>query len=153
MRSPILAAGSAVLVSAASLLALAQGTAAASGTTQKEVKGVGWSASHSSATASGTRWTEKGSSFLFSDLVIKGELKNTGSGCTSVWTQWTHDFAGMPAVKIATQCGPGTSPVNYRLASYSPTTTGSLFVCEGDKDTHDCGRLESMTSWPIRSTR
>lgn len=108
-----------------------------------------WSAHHGTATASGGRWTERGDSSLFPALVVRGELKNTGAGCYSVWVQWTYDLAPGPARKHITQCGPGTAPVDYRLPSYSPTTTGSLFVCKGDKDTADCGPRESLTSWPV----
>ncbi|CAM5320509.1 hypothetical protein SABIM44S_00338 [Streptomyces abikoensis] len=110
-----------------------------------------WSTHHGTATASGTRWTERGDGQLFPALTVRGELKNTGTGCYSVWIQWTHDFAGTPPHKNVTQCGPGTTPVEYRLPSYTLTTTGSLFVCKGDKDTNDCGPRESLTTWPLTS--
>ncbi|GGR07665.1 hypothetical protein FHS38_005220 [Streptomyces netropsis] len=42
-------------------------------------------------------------------------------------------------------------PRSAGLASYSPTTTGSLFVCKGDKDTTDYGPRGSLTSWPVTS--
>ncbi|MBR8642195.1 hypothetical protein KEF29_29860 [Streptomyces tuirus] len=40
-------------------------------------------------------------------------------------------------------------PVNLRLGSYSPTTTGYLKVCDGSEDTKDCGEAVSLTSWPV----
>lgn len=113
-----------------------------------------WSAHHGTATASGTRWTERGDNgTLFPALVVRGELQNTGTGCYSVWVQWTHDLAPAPPHKQATRCGPGAAPVAYRLPSYSLTTTGSLFVCKGDKNTTDCGPHESLTSWPSGTSR
>ncbi|MFF7726676.1 hypothetical protein [Streptomyces sp. NPDC008001] len=150
-RNPGAGPGLAVLASAAGLVALAQPPAAAAGSPAG--KGVPWSTHHGTATASGTRRTERDGSALFPALVVRGELKNTGTGCYSVWVQWTYDFAGMPPRKHVTQCGPATKPVDYRLPSYSLTTTGSIFVCKGDKDTSDCGPRESLTSWPVGTPR
>ncbi|MEU9123246.1 hypothetical protein AB0C96_25835 [Streptomyces sp. NPDC048506] len=144
----MLTSGAAVLASATMLLALGQSSAMAAG-----VKAAGsdvpWKATHGTATASGTRSLEAKSGSMSSKLVIKGNFKNTGNDCYSVWTQWTHDMMPGPAVKRATLCGKGTQPVDLSLDNYSLTTTGDVFICRGDKDTKDCGERETLTSWPI----
>lgn len=142
------------LASAVSLLGLTQQTATATEApgAPTAVKGVPWSAQHGAATASGTRWTEKGSG-IFPDLKIKGEFKNMGKECYSVWVQWNLDLVPGPPFKHATLCGPGAKSIDYAWPNCSFTTTGDLFVCKGDKDTKNCGTRESMTSWPIKQAR
>ncbi|MFF3328961.1 hypothetical protein ACFYWX_05275 [Streptomyces sp. NPDC002888] len=108
---------------------------------------VQWSATHGSATASGTRWTEQSGTATV--LVVEGQLRNTGTECSSVWVQWTRDFVSSPYTKQATQCGSEVSPVNVRLNPYRLTTTGRLKVCRGTTDTNDCGTAVSLTTWPI----
>jgi hypothetical protein len=111
---------------------------------------VEWSAGHGSATASGTRWTEKNGSGTGSALVIKGELRSTGPDCYSIWVRWTHDFIPLPYSKRVTLCGTGSAPADIRLDPYRLTTTGYLKVCRGAEDTEDCGEAVSLTSWPIK---
>ncbi|GAA4314910.1 hypothetical protein GCM10023086_36460 [Streptomyces venetus] len=114
---------------------------------------VAWSATHGTATAAGTRWTEASDSGApFSALVIEGELRNSGSECYSVWVRWMRDLVPGPYTKQATQCGTGSAPVNIRLGAYLPTTTGDLKVCRGNQDTKDCGEPVSLTSWPVTGT-
>ncbi|MFD8542422.1 hypothetical protein [Streptomyces sp. NPDC059649] len=144
----ILTSGAAVLASTAALLALGQTSATAVGV-ESAAAAVPWKATHGTATASGTRSLESKAGSMFSKLVVKGDFKNTGEGCYSVWTQWTHDLVPGPPVKRATLCGKGTKSVDLSLDNYSLTTTGSVFICRGDKDTKDCGEQESLTSWPV----
>ncbi|MGW9071524.1 hypothetical protein ACWGQT_19040 [Streptomyces yangpuensis] len=139
MRSSTRKTLTVALGSAAAILLAASPSSAA---------GLPWSAGHGTATASGTRWLEKGSGILTSTLAVEGELKNTGPGCYSLWSMTIHDFAPMPARNIATQCGPGTKPVSFK-AYYAPTTTGSVYVCKGE-GAQDCGQQISVTTWPIR---
>ncbi|MCI4078835.1 hypothetical protein MRQ86_00380 [Streptomyces sp. MMS21 TC-5] len=129
-------------------VATAAAAALLSGTTASAATGVPWATAHSSATASGTRWLEKGGSILTSTLTVQGEMKNTGPGCFSLWSTTVHDFAPTPARKIATQCGPGTTPVNFKV-HYAPTTTSSVYVCK-DGAAQDCGQRTSITHWPIQ---
>ncbi|MGW1372912.1 hypothetical protein ACWD6P_01340 [Streptomyces sp. NPDC002446] len=147
----MLTSGAAVLASAAALLTLGQSSATAAGVTSAG-SGVPWTATYGTATASGTRSVQSGDGSMFSKLVIKGDFKNTGKDCYSVWTQWTHDLAPGPPIKRATLCGKGTQAVDLSLGSYTFTTTGSVFICRGDKDTKDCGERESLTSWPVNPT-
>jgi hypothetical protein len=151
MRARTLALG-ATLASAVTVLALAQPSVADDASAAPAAGPVAWSASHGQATASGTRWTEPGE-VLFPKLVIEGTLDNNGTGCSSVWVQWTHDFVVYPPKKVVTQCGGGSKAVNETLASYSPTMTGRLTVCAGKADTSDCGAWESLTSWPVGQGR
>ncbi len=108
---------------------------------------VEWVAAHSTAAASGSRWTEQ--DVIWPALIIEGELRNTGTGCFSVWVRWIHDFSPSPYARHATQCGDEAAPVNIRLSPYLPTTTGQLKVCRGTEDTTDCGPVISLTTWPI----
>ncbi|MEV5883663.1 hypothetical protein AB0L74_13245 [Streptomyces sp. NPDC052020] len=108
---------------------------------------VPWSVSHGTATASGDRWTERGSTG-FPDLVIRGTLANSGTECYSVWFRWMYDLAPAQPRKHVSQCGTGTAPVETRLF-YLPTYTGSVAVCRGTTDTSDCGPWQSVTSWPV----
>lgn len=110
---------------------------------------VDWSAAHGASVASGTRWTEPSGTGLGSALVVRGELRNSGTACSSVWVRWTYDFVPGPYHRHATQCGTGTAEVNVRLDPYRPTTTGQLTVCRGTADTRDCGPAVSLTSWPV----
>ncbi|WP_030796283.1 hypothetical protein [Streptomyces sp. NRRL S-337] len=150
--SRIFTSGAAVLASTAVLLTLGQSSATAAG-----VKAAGapvpWKATYGTATASGTRSVEPKDGSVYSKLVIKGDFKNTGNDCYSVWTQWTYDLVPRPPVKQATLCGKGSKSVDLSLASYTFTTTGSVFICRGDKDTKDCGEQESLTSWPVNHAR
>lgn len=120
---------------------------AAAGPAPSTAAPVEWSAAHGSAAASGIRWTEQDG--IRSALVIEGELRNTGTGCFSVWVRWIHDFFPSPYTRHATQCGDEIAPVNLRLSPYLPTTTGQLKVCRGAEDTTDCGPAISLTPWPV----
>ncbi|MEU9604075.1 hypothetical protein [Streptomyces sp. NPDC048057] len=113
---------------------------------------VPWAVSHGSeATASGDRWIERGSTPRSGDLVLKGTLTNTGSGCYSVWTQYIWDRVVKPPTKYTEICGPGTVNVDIREALPAfPIYSGSVKVCKGTAYTRDCGRAESITSWPIQ---
>ncbi|MCX5124595.1 hypothetical protein [Streptomyces sp. NBC_00347] len=53
-------------------------------TTASAATAVPWTTAHSTASASGTRWLEKGGGILTSTLAVQGELKNTGAGCFSL---------------------------------------------------------------------
>ncbi|WP_329381403.1 hypothetical protein OG625_17220 [Streptomyces sp. NBC_01351] len=117
-------------------------------TTSAAAGGVPWKVDHGTATAEGTRWLEKGEGVLYSNLVIKGELKNTGSDCYSVWFQFNYDMAPGPGRKHATQCGPGTVEVNF-TTMYRPLTTGSVYICK-DEPGKGCGQSRTITSWPIQ---
>ncbi|MBR8642194.1 hypothetical protein KEF29_29855 [Streptomyces tuirus] len=112
--------------------------AAATSTAAAETAADGdWTASYGTARAAGTSWTEPGTIFV-RPLVIKGELENTGSDCYSAWIEFTQDLTpGLPA-KNATQCGPGTTLVDYRLALPSVRTV-SIKICRGSTDMADCG--------------
>jgi len=108
-------------------------------------KGVAFAATHGTAVAEGTRWLENGAG---TTLVLRGQLKNSGSDCYSVWFQFTNDFMPRPPQKHVTQCGRGTVLIDFQLPSYRPTTTGTTFVCKG-QDLKDCGQRNSVTSWPV----
>lgn len=133
-----------VLISSA--LVLASGNTATAGPAPGAAA-VQWSAAHGASTASGTRWTEP--SGIGNALVVEGELRGTGAGCSSVWVQWTRDLAPGPYRVHATQCGDEVTPVRIRLDPYWPTTTGRLKVCRGTADMNDCGPSISLTSWPV----
>ncbi|SFB48055.1 hypothetical protein SAMN05216266_11388 [Amycolatopsis marina] len=109
---------------------------------------VEWSTSHGTAEASGTRWVE-GSSIFDRELVVQGELRNSGDGCYSVWVRWIFDLAPGPERKNATVCGAGSVPVDIRGRYTTPTTTAYLRICRGETDVSDCGPTENLTSWPI----
>ncbi|MFJ7779450.1 hypothetical protein [Streptomyces yangpuensis] len=130
-------------------VATAAGAVLLSGTTASAATGVPWDTSHGTATASGSRWLEKGGGILSSTLTVQGELTNTGPGCFSLWSSTVHDFAPTPARKIATQCGPGTTPVSFGVR-YAPTTTSSVYVCKDGAAAQDCGARTSITHWPLR---
>ncbi|MGD3111956.1 hypothetical protein [Streptomyces sp. YGL11-2] len=146
----MLTSGAAVLASSAMLLALGQSSATAAGVTSAGAD-VPWTATYGTATASGTRSLESNGG-LSSKLIVKGTFKNTGKDCYSVWTQWTYDMSPLPAAKRATLCGAGTQAVDLSIPNYTLTTTGSVFICHGDKDATDCGAQESLTSWPVKPT-
>ncbi|WJV51698.1 hypothetical protein [Streptomyces flavofungini] len=143
----------------AAALALTAGSAAASHgqpadtSPAAEGKGIPWKATHGSATVQGERWTEKTDGRLWPKLVVKGEFTNNGSGCYSVWTQWTYDLRPLPASKQATLCGKGSKSVDLSLNSYSITTTGSVYICRSEEEAKDCGDLEGLTWWPVESAR
>ncbi|WP_284581839.1 hypothetical protein [Streptomyces sp. 2P-4] len=134
----------AVTAAACCILPLAAPAAAE----DKPARGVAWSASHETATASGGRWVERPSSGGLLQVVAEGRLANTGEGCYSVWARWQFDFVPTPPRKQATVCGNDTVDVRVRQ-SYMPTTTGSIAVCKGTEDTRDCGSWQSLTSWPV----
>ncbi|WP_407548376.1 hypothetical protein QOM21_04490 [Streptomyces sp. Pv4-95] len=116
---------------------------------------VEWSARHGAASASGTRWQLR-SAGSPDELVIEGRLTNTGRGCSSLWLTWTHDFAGEPPRKHATQCGPGTVRVRHHLRGYRVTTTGAAHLCTGGSNPREpqgCGPGVSMTTWPVDGVR
>jgi hypothetical protein len=114
-------------------------------TTSSAVTTYPWTATHGTATAAGTRWLEKGSGGLGTNLVVQGELKNTGPGCYSLWSATINDFIPVSTRKVATQCGPGTAPVSFSVR-YTYTTTSSVYVCK-DEVAQDCGPRTSMTTW------
>ena len=116
---------------------------------------VEWSARHGAASASGTRWQLKRAGSP-DELVIEGQLTNTGRGCSSLWLTWTHDFAGEPPRKHATQCGPGTVRVRNHLRGLRVTTTGMVHLCAGDSTPREalgCGPGVSVTTWPVGGVR
>lgn len=151
MSLRMLAYGAAVLAATASTVALAQPSAQAAtvppGTPVTKV--FDWRAGHGDATAAGTRWLEQGNALYDRPLVVKGELRGTGEGCSSVWIQWQRDFASYPPQKQATQCGTGVTPFAYRKSSPGTLSSATLFVCKGDQDTQDCGDRVLMTNWGL----
>ncbi|MFJ2821570.1 hypothetical protein ACIO7M_10690 [Streptomyces toxytricini] len=134
----------AITAAACCILPLAAPAAAAD---EKPARGVAWSASHETATASGGRWVERSSTGLH-QLVAEGRLANTGEGCYSVWARFQFDFVPTPPRKQATVCGNDTVDVRV-TQSYMPTTTGSIAVCKGSENARDCGPWQSLTSWPV----
>ncbi|MET9763123.1 hypothetical protein ABZ016_29470 [Streptomyces sp. NPDC006372] len=121
-----------VALGSAAVLAAGSSPAAADTSAERE-----WTASHGTASASGTSWAEPGTIFV-RPFVIKGELSNTGSECYSAWITFTHDLTpGIPS-KNATQCGAGTAPVNFR-GSLPSLGTVSIKICRGSTATTDCG--------------
>ncbi|GGP32451.1 hypothetical protein GCM10010278_03510 [Streptomyces melanogenes] len=147
----MLASGAAALAVAAATVALAQPSAQAAtvplGTPITKV--LDWRAGHGDATAAGTRWLEQGTTPYERPLVVKGELRTTGPGCSSGWIQWQRDFVTYPAQKQATQCGPGATPVAYHKSSPGTLSGATLFVCKGEQDTQDCGDRVLMTNWGL----
>ncbi|MEV6675758.1 hypothetical protein AB0N09_02675 [Streptomyces erythrochromogenes] len=141
MLSRTLKSSAVACAAAATVLVGASTSTAAAG-------GVPWKVNHGTATAEGTRWLEKGEGPLRTSLVIKGELKNTGNDCYSVWLQFNYDMAPGPGRKHATQCGPGTVEVNFRT-TYWPLTTGSVYICK-DEPGKGCGQSTPVTSWPVQ---
>ncbi|MBW5486039.1 hypothetical protein [Streptomyces bambusae] len=137
------------LVRTAVVALAAAATVVVAGTPSSAATEVPWSASHGTASASGTRWTERPAGSTSTVLVVKGELRNTGSGCYAVWSQFTFDFMPRPARKHASLCGPGAVPVEFSTA-YSALTTGSVFICKGDT-LQDCGERRTLTSWPVQA--
>ncbi|MFF4447236.1 hypothetical protein [Streptomyces sp. NPDC001502] len=131
-------------------VALASAATVMLAATSSSAAGLPWSASHGTATADGSRSLERGSGILSSTLVVRGELKNAGPGCYSLWSMAIHDFAPTPARKLATQCGPGSTPVSFKT-HYAPTTTASVYVCK-DEGAQDCGQQMPLTTWPVKQT-
>ncbi|CAM5423074.1 hypothetical protein [Streptomyces avidinii] len=134
MRNRVLKSLTVVAASAAGLLLAGAPASAAP---------IPWSVSHGTATADGTRWLEPGSS-----LVVKGELRNTGPGCYSLWSVTVRDFVPGPVRKLATQCGSGSQPVETKI-SYALTTTSYVQICQDESRTN-CGRQTSVTQWPAQ---
>ncbi|PKV89310.1 hypothetical protein [Streptomyces sp. TLI_146] len=151
MSLRMLASGAAALAVAASTVALAQPSAQAAAVPQGTpiTKVLDWRAGHGDATAAGTRWLEQGTAPYDRPLVVKGELRNTGTGCSSVWIAWQRDFVSYPPEKQATQCGPGAAPIAYRKSAPGTLSSATLFVCRGERDTQDCGDRVLMTNWGL----
>ncbi|MFD5479971.1 hypothetical protein [Streptomyces hawaiiensis] len=123
-----------VTVALGSAAVLAAGTSAAAADTTADRE---WTTSYGTASASGTSWTEAGTIFV-RPHVIKGELSNSGPECYSAWIEFTQDLTPGIPIKNATQCGAGTTPLNFRLALPSVRTV-SIKICRGSADTTDCG--------------
>ncbi|KOU31763.1 hypothetical protein ADK53_24175 [Streptomyces sp. WM6373] len=105
------------------------------------------SQAHGTATVTATRWTERELPFsVLTTLVVKGELRNTGAECHSLWARF--DGSGAPAAKYATQCGPGAAPFTLRSAP-GLNPGASLFICRGE-GTDDCGPQFSAREFPAR---
>jgi hypothetical protein len=96
-----------------------------------------FTARYGTATASGTSSIEPGSG-LFGDLVVRGVLSNSGSGCTSAWIEVVRDLAPGPWEREASQCSGQSAPIDYRI-SWSPTDNAQIMVCRGTTDTAVCG--------------
>jgi hypothetical protein len=108
-----------------------------------------WSVTHETASAAGHRWIESGSG-IQSFLVLDGKLTNTGTGCYSVWTQFSFDLFGDIPRKRTEICGAGTVTVALRQ-SHQFTTTGRVTVCRGTASTANCAPWQSITSVPVRT--
>ncbi|MBH1933647.1 hypothetical protein I5Q34_04950 [Streptomyces sp. AV19] len=134
MRKQLMTLAAVTFAAAAPLVLASAGTAAAAENV------INWSAQQGDATASGTRWTEKSASGV-TWLVAKGELVNASPGCVSMKISETHDFLSKTTT-VATQCGPGTSPVGYRAPRRQLMSYIDLYLCEGDQDTRDCKRAK-----------
>ncbi|EHR60657.1 hypothetical protein [Saccharomonospora cyanea] len=117
-------AGVAALACAA---ALGAGTAAA----QAEESAETWQVSYGSASASGTHYTEN------RQIVVEGELRNTGDGCYTLEYIYVYDFSGHSGT-LSTVCGPGsdefTTPVGYD----SIMSSVRVYLCKGTGETNDC---------------
>lgn len=132
------------------LIAATPAVAAPTATTEVQASDpIEWSVTHGTATSTGERWMERETGKIFPDLVLDGQLENTGEGCSSVWIRFQFDMAPVMPVKHAEVCGAGTAEFNLRQ-QYMPTTTASLSVCEGTENTQDCAPWESMTRWPVK---
>ncbi|MEU3886167.1 hypothetical protein [Streptomyces sp. NPDC029041] len=119
----------------AALLALAL---SAHGTTAHAAEG--WSLSHATAGASGTtRSVDSGG--LWPDTAVEGELRNTGSGCYTLWIQWTVDLTVGPPFKMGTQCGAGSVPVRFQKPGGLGTTW--LKICRDTQHT-DCSPIQYL---------
>lgn len=105
-----------------------------------------WSKAYGSALVTGNHHTERELPLsVLTALVIKGELKNTGNECYSLWAKL--DIGSAPAARDATQCGPGTTAFSLRsVPSMSPN--GTLFLCRGE-GTQDCGPQFSAREFPV----
>ncbi|MER7402526.1 hypothetical protein ABT373_08530 [Streptomyces sp. NPDC000070] len=100
----------------------------------------GWSVSHGTADASGTtRSVETGG--LFGNVAVEGELRNTGSGCYTLWIQWTADLTVGPPFKMGTQCGPGSVPVRFEKPGGLGTTW--VKICRDTQHT-DCSPIQYL---------
>ncbi|GHE83465.1 hypothetical protein [Streptomyces fumanus] len=123
-------------------LLLAQGTATAAPAAWV------WSGSYGTASSAGTwdyvdhpepdRW----------DVVFDGELTNSGGECYSTWFAVTYDLSMPVYAKAGTQCGPGTAPVHYSLASYGVgwNTNAYVTVCKGTTTRDDCAPLRWIST-------
>ncbi|MFH8570570.1 hypothetical protein [Streptomyces sp. NPDC017993] len=123
MRLPARISGAAVVASVVPLLVLTSSSAGAGvpppsaqapqprthATAAVSTAPVEWSSRQGTAAASGTCRQVKRAGSL-AELMIDGQLTNTGRGCYSLWLMWTPDFAGEPPEKHATQCGTGNGP-------------------------------------------
>ncbi|HEY0358999.1 MAG TPA: hypothetical protein VGD11_10475 [Mycobacteriales bacterium] len=96
-----------------------------------------FTARYGTATASGTSSIQPGSG-LFGDLVVRGTLSNSGSGCTSAWMEVVRDLAPGPWERVASQCSGQSAPIDHRT-SWSPTYNAQIMVCRGTTDTSVCG--------------
>ncbi|MGW2042508.1 hypothetical protein [Streptomyces virginiae] len=126
---------------------MASAVACLLGTSSATAADAAWSKAHGSATVTGTRWTERELPFsVLTTLVVKGELKNTGAECHSLWARF--DGSSAPAAKAATQCGPGATPFTLRSAP-GMNPGGVFFICRG-KGTEDCGPQFAAREFPAR---
>ncbi|MFC4471903.1 hypothetical protein ACFPH6_46725 [Streptomyces xiangluensis] len=101
----------------------------------------GWSASHGTADASGTTRTVETGGVSGQRLAVEGELRNTGSGCYTLWIQWTVDLTPGPPFKMGTQCGAGSVPVRFEKPGGLGTTW--VKICR-DTGHSDCGPIQYL---------
>jgi hypothetical protein len=106
---------------------------------------------HGTASSSGVSWSEDNPDSSYDDLFVEGELTNTGRGCYSLWVVWTDDFVVQYPKKYATQCGPGTAPVNIDW-HWNYTSGSRAFICRGTENTTDCGAERGLYWWPASTT-
>lgn len=136
MRSTVSRAAVVAIALAASSLSMSPASAAEGS----------WSKAYGNAAVTGNRHMERELPFsVLSTLIVKGELKNTGNDCYSLWAKL--DTGSAPATRAATQCGAGSATFNLRSApSMSPN--GTLFLCRGE-GTQDCGPRFSAREFPV----
>ncbi|WDV51851.1 hypothetical protein PV963_16440 [Streptomyces coeruleorubidus] len=78
---------------------------------------------------------------MFDNVAVEGELRNTGSGCYTLWIQWTVDLTVGPPFKMGTQCGPGSVPVRFEKPGGLGTTW--VKICRDTQHT-DCSPIQYL---------
>ncbi|MFJ8590754.1 hypothetical protein [Streptomyces sp. NPDC093598] len=101
----------------------------------------GWSVSHATAAASGTTRPVDSGGVSAPGLAVEGELSNSGSGCYTLWIQWTADLTVGPPIKMGTQCGPGSVPVRFQKPGGLGTTW--VKICRDTQHT-DCSPIQYL---------
>lgn len=88
-----------------------------------------WEASYQTATASGTAEVAT-TGFFTKELAVTGELANTGPDCYYAALYISRDFGGSWRPSPV-QCGPGASPIDFRIQISGPIWSAWMYVCQG----------------------